>query len=80
MHAISPEQAGFSPSRLQLVDATLQCYVDEGRIAGLIALIARHGKAVHQVCLGQMDSEAGRPMQPDTKRQINTIAQDLTSC
>ena len=79
MDSITPKQAGFSPLRLQHLDAALQRYVDEGRIAGMVALIARHGRTIHQVCLGSMDVEAHKPMQHDTIFRIASMAKPITA-
>ena len=40
----SPKAAGFDPSRLTVLHATTKRFVDEGKHAGLITLLARDGK------------------------------------
>jgi hypothetical protein len=37
---------GFSVERLARVDQLLDAYVDDGRIAGIVALVLRDGKPV----------------------------------
>jgi hypothetical protein len=40
----SPKAAGFDPVRLEVLLATTTRFVDEGRHAGIITLLARDGK------------------------------------
>jgi CubicO group peptidase (beta-lactamase class C family) len=79
MNSITPEQAGFSPARLRRLDAVMQRYVDRGQLAGAIALIARHGQAVHLECFGMRDVEAGQPMRPDAIFRIASMAKPITA-
>ena len=51
---------GFSVERLARVDAILDQYVNEGRVAGIVALVLRDGKPVYQHAVGWADKEAGR--------------------
>jgi CubicO group peptidase (beta-lactamase class C family) len=44
----------------------MQRYVDDGRLAGIVTLVANKGYVVQQGCYGMADIAAGRPMQPDT--------------
>ena len=36
--------------------------MDYNELAGMIAVIARHGQIAHLQCFGRMDVEAGKPM------------------
>ena len=62
----SPQQAGLSPRGLEALSAELQGYVAAGRVAGSVALVARHGKVVYLEAFGQRDREAESPMRTDT--------------
>ena len=42
-----PEELGFSGERLERINATMQRYVDEKKLAGVITLVARRGAVVH---------------------------------
>ena len=44
---IDPAEAGFEAERLNRIDRHYQRYVDEGKLAGFLALIARDGQLVH---------------------------------
>src|SRR5690349_7365351 len=70
---------GFSVERLQRVDALLDSYVNEGRLAGVVALVLRDGKPVLQRAVGWADKEAGRKMTMDTEFRIASQSKALTS-
>ncbi len=70
---------GFSVERLARVDALLDQYVNEGRVAGIVALVLRDGKPVYQHAVGWADKEAGRKMAMDTEFRIASQSKALTS-
>jgi CubicO group peptidase (beta-lactamase class C family) len=80
--AVSSAQAPQSPlaaDRLARVDRTLQQYVDDGRIAGAVALVLRDGQPVYERAVGWSDKEAGRKMTTDTIFRIASQSKALTS-
>ncbi len=52
--------------RLGRIDTHFVRYVEDGRLAGLLTVVARRGKVVHVSAQGQRDVEAGLPVQTDT--------------
>ncbi len=70
---------GFAPDRLARIDAVLQRYVDENRIAGAVALVLRDGRPVYEKAVGWSDKEAGRRMAMDTIFRIASQTKALTS-
>jgi len=72
-------RAGFSTERLARVDALLDSYVNDGRIAGVVALVLRDGKPVYERAVGWSDREAGRKMAMDTEFRIASQSKALTS-
>ncbi len=76
---ISPEAAGFSPSRLERIDARMQEAVDAGVMVGGHALIARDGKVVYDELWGQADRENGKPLEHDTLYRIYSMTKPITS-
>jgi CubicO group peptidase (beta-lactamase class C family) len=70
---------GFSVERLARVDALLDDYVNDGRIAGVVALVLRDGKPVYERAVGWADKEAGRKMTLDTEFRIASQSKALTS-
>ena len=79
MDLVSPESAGFSSDRLSRVDAHLAQYVEQGKLAGIIAAIARRGRLVYCKTFGQADLEAGKPMSLDTILRIYSMTKPITS-
>ena len=61
----SPESAGMSGERLERLTEALQGYVDDGRLAGAVTLVARRGKVVYSEGVGYRDRESGAPMTDD---------------
>jgi CubicO group peptidase (beta-lactamase class C family) len=61
------------------VDALLDSYVNDGRVAGIVALVLRDGKPVYQHAVGWADKEAGRKMTMDTEFRIASQTKALTS-
>jgi CubicO group peptidase (beta-lactamase class C family) len=66
----SPVSAGLDPVRLEWLDAALQSYVDDERIAGSVTLILRDGRIVYSAEKGMRNVEARLPMTQDTVFRI----------
>ena len=75
----SPESVGMSSERLERLDALTHGWVDEGRIAGVVTLIARRGRVVHQDAYGMADIEAREPMRTDTYFRLFSMTKPVTS-
>jgi CubicO group peptidase (beta-lactamase class C family) len=71
--------SGVSAERLARVDRLLQRYVDDNRVAGVVALVLRDGQPVYERALGWSDQEAGRRMTTDTVFRIASQSKALTS-
>jgi CubicO group peptidase (beta-lactamase class C family) len=69
----------FDPTRAAHIDQLLQRYVDENRIAGVVALVLRDGKPVYERAAGWADKEAGRRMTPSTIFRIASQTKAFTS-
>ncbi len=74
-----PEAVGVSSTRLDRLSDVLQGYVDEGRLAGMVALLTRGGKVVYHEAFGQRDVEAGAPMRRDSIFRIASQSKAVTS-
>ncbi len=72
-------RTGLAPDRVGVIDSGLQCYVDDNRVAGLVALVLQDGKPVYEKAIGWADKEAGRRMTPDTIFRIASQTKALTS-
>jgi len=60
-----PEDLGFSSQRLALVHKMLLQHVEDGRVAGLVAGVARHGEGVYLESMGWHDIRPDNPMGED---------------
>src|SRR5215471_12736704 len=69
----------LSADRLQRVDRVQQKYIDDNRVAGVVALVLQDGKPVYERALGWADKEAGRKMTSDTIFRIASQTKAFTS-
>jgi CubicO group peptidase (beta-lactamase class C family) len=76
---VAPAEVGLSSTRLSHLDRHLHEYVDEGRIPGVVSLVARRGRIAHLDTYGSMDLEAGKPMQADTIFRIYSMTKPIVS-
>ncbi len=74
-----PQEAGFSPERLAHIDEFYADEVKNGRLAGIVTLVARHGKIVHFSAVGYSDVEKKQKMQTDTIFRIYSMTKPITS-
>jgi CubicO group peptidase (beta-lactamase class C family) len=72
-------KAGLAADRVARIDRALQRYVDENRIAGIVALVLRDGQPVYEKAVGWSDKEAGRRMTTDTIFRIASQSKAITS-
>ncbi len=79
MQTVTPEHVGMSSARLGRIRPAVERYIDEGKFAGVITLVARQGEVAHFECMGQMDREAGKPMRPDALFRIYSMTKPVTS-
>ncbi len=71
---------GLSTERLKNIDRHLsEKYIDTGKIAGALTLVARRGEIAHLSPLGQMDAERGKPTGEDTIFRIYSMSKPITS-
>jgi CubicO group peptidase (beta-lactamase class C family) len=73
------ESRGFSRDRLARIDALVDSYVREKRIAGAVTLIARGGRVVQQGTYGFRDAESRDPMRMDTIFRIASMSKAVTT-
>lgn len=72
-------QAAMTDDRRARIDRVLEAYVDEGRLAGLVALVLQDGRPIYERALGWQDREAGQPMTPTTIFRIASQTKAITS-
>ena len=73
-----PEALGFSSGRLDRLHAAMQREVDQKELAGIVTLLARHGKVVEERVYGKKDIAKGTPMTADTIFRIYSMSKPVT--
>jgi CubicO group peptidase (beta-lactamase class C family) len=76
--ASNPESLGFSSERLDRLDAAMQAEVDQKHLAGIVTLLARHGKVAEFKTYGKKDLATGTPMTKDTIFRIYSMSKPIT--
>jgi len=75
----TPEDAGMSSERLDRINPLMQKYVDEGKLAGVLTMVARKGKIVHLKMVGKRDVANDKPLTEDTIFRIYSMSKPITS-
>jgi CubicO group peptidase (beta-lactamase class C family) len=73
-----PESVGVSSERLKRLDAGMKGLVDQGRLAGIVTLMARKGKVVHFSAHGKKDLRQPDPMTKDAIFRIYSMTKPVT--
>ena len=76
---VRPEKAGFSSERLNRIKEFTQREVDEGRLAGVVTILARHGKIVHYEAVGSYGVDNEKPMDKDALFRIYSMTKPVTA-
>jgi len=71
--------AGLSPERLQKLVSVFRSDVDEGRIPGVVVLIARDGQIVLNEAIGFRDRAAQAPMQKDAIFRLYSMTKPIVT-
>ncbi len=77
--AVNPAKAGMDPERLSRIAPRMKAFVEEGKIAGAVTLVARHGAIASLEAVGYQDLEARKPMRTDTIFQIMSMTKPVTA-
>ena len=77
--AVDPAEAGLDKDRLKRIDAHFARYVEDGRLAGWLLTIGRHGRLAHVARCGSRDLEAGLPVTDDTVWRVYSMTKPITS-
>jgi CubicO group peptidase (beta-lactamase class C family) len=73
-----PEALGFSSERLERLHAVMQQEVDQKQLAGIVTILARHGKVVEERTYGKKDIASGAPMTRDAIFRIFSMTKPVT--
>ena len=75
----APADVGMSAERLGLLSAMSQRYVTEGRLAGIVTMVARDGKVVHFEAVGQRSADDATPLAKDDLFRIYSMSKPITA-
>ncbi len=76
---VKPEEVGLSSARLARIGEHLQQYVDSGKVAGTLTLIARRGHVAYWEPIGHLEIERRRPLTRDAVFRIYSMTKPITS-
>jgi CubicO group peptidase (beta-lactamase class C family) len=76
---VKPADAGLSAERLDRLNRVMQSYVDENKLVGLVALVARNGQVGYLRGFGKLDLARGTPMPVNGIFRIASQTKAVTS-
>jgi CubicO group peptidase (beta-lactamase class C family) len=79
MKQTNPETLGFSSERLLRIHSLMNRYVESGKMAGMVTLVARRGQVVHCETFGHQNIETKTPMSQDSIFRIYSMTKPITS-
>jgi CubicO group peptidase (beta-lactamase class C family) len=74
----SAESEEMSAQRLTRLSSGMKELVDQGRLAGVVTMVSRHGKMVEFDAAGKRDIAANAPMQKDSIFRIYSMSKPIT--
>ena len=74
-----PESVSMSSEGLELLDTTMQSYIDSKMVAGTVSLVARQGKVVHLKAQGYRHIEENEAMTADAIFVIMSMTKPIVS-
>jgi CubicO group peptidase (beta-lactamase class C family) len=75
---VDPAAAGMNLARLARIPARMKEFVDAGKTAGVVTLVARHGHVARLDAVGYQDLETKTPMRTDTIFRIASMTKPIT--
>jgi CubicO group peptidase (beta-lactamase class C family) len=74
-----PAELGLDADRLRRIDRHFERYVEDGRLPGYLAVVARDGRIAHVASAGRRDLETGAPVELDTLWRIYSMTKPVTT-
>jgi CubicO group peptidase (beta-lactamase class C family) len=74
----SPDSVGMSSERLARLNGDMTSLVEQGRLAGAVTMVARHGKVVEFEAVGKRDTATDAPMRKDSIFRIYSMSKPIT--
>ena len=75
---VQPEAVGLSTARLGRLSGAMQGLVDDGKLAGIVTMLSRHGKVAHFETFGHQDVASSTPMAKDSIFRIYSMSKPIT--
>jgi CubicO group peptidase (beta-lactamase class C family) len=76
---VKPEEVGLSSPRLARIGEHFQRYIDAGKLAGVLTLVARRGQIAYLEPQGHLEIERRRPVTRDAVFRIYSMTKPITS-
>ena len=76
---VDPVEVGLDPGRLRRLDRHVAGWVDSGKLAGTLVVLARGGKVAHVATHGCRDLDSGAPVETDTIWRIYSMTKPVTT-
>lgn len=72
-------ELGFSTTRLERIAPVMEQYIEQGKLAGTLVMVARNGKVAYVKGQGMMDRELNKPMREDAIFRIYSMTKPITA-
>lgn len=76
---VDPAEVGLDGERLARIETHFARFVDDGRLAGWSALVARQGRIAYLATAGDRNREVGSPVEAGTRWRIYSMTKPITS-
>jgi CubicO group peptidase (beta-lactamase class C family) len=73
-----PESVGMSSARLAQLTSGMKELADQGKLSGIVTMVARDGKVVHFETAGTRDISSGAPMKKNSIFRIYSMSKPIT--
>jgi CubicO group peptidase (beta-lactamase class C family) len=71
------KKTGLDPAHLAQIPARLKAFVDQGKAAGMVTLVARHGHVAAIDAVGYTDFETKQAIKPDAIFQLHSMTKPV---
>ncbi len=76
---VEPERVGVSSERLERINDLARGYVNDGKFAGIVTMVARDGKIIHFNAEGRYGLDNDKPLAADTLFRIYSMTKPVTA-
>ena len=79
LETVKAEKVGVSSERLNKIDDLAHRYVAQGMFSGIVTMIARDGKIIHQNASGNFGVDNDKPLSLDSLFRIYSMTKPITA-